>query len=129
MALAGRLVILAVGLGLPGWLIVHQLAAGRRDTPYQRSRLFVGMRDRCAVRHHLLLICPLSGEIAGIRTKTDILYFTVTVPTTVGFGDIRAVGQIARGSRRSPDGFDVLFVATAAPRCGHRESSRRTLRG
>jgi hypothetical protein len=29
-------------------------------------------------------------------TRTDSLYFTVTVFTTVGFGDIRATSQIAR---------------------------------
>ena len=37
------------------------------------------------------------GEIVGLATKTDSLYFTVTVLSTVGFGDIHPVGQLARG--------------------------------
>lgn len=35
-------------------------------------------------------------QVDGIETKVDALYFTVTVLTTVGFGDITAVGQGAR---------------------------------
>ncbi|HEV7534366.1 MAG TPA: potassium channel family protein, partial [Acidimicrobiia bacterium] len=36
------------------------------------------------------------GEMEGLRTKTDAVYFTVTVLSTVGFGDIHPVGQAAR---------------------------------
>lgn len=36
------------------------------------------------------------GEIDGIDTKIDALYFTVTTAATVGFGDITADGQLAR---------------------------------
>ena len=32
----------------------------------------------------------------GIETKIDALYFTITVVSTVGFGDITATGQGAR---------------------------------
>ncbi len=35
-------------------------------------------------------------EIAGLHTKVDALYFTTTVISTVGFGDIHADGQAAR---------------------------------
>lgn len=37
-----------------------------------------------------------SGQIDGISTKIDALYFTVTILSTVGFGDVTAVGQAAR---------------------------------
>lgn len=37
-----------------------------------------------------------SGQIDGIETKIDALYFTVTTAATVGFGDITADGQFAR---------------------------------
>jgi voltage-gated potassium channel len=36
------------------------------------------------------------GQINGIDTKLDALYFTVTILATVGFGDITATGQTAR---------------------------------
>jgi voltage-gated potassium channel len=35
-------------------------------------------------------------EFVGIDTKTDSLYFTVTVLATVGFGDVHPVGQVGR---------------------------------
>jgi voltage-gated potassium channel len=35
-------------------------------------------------------------QVAGIATKIDALYFTVTIVSTVGFGDITATGQGAR---------------------------------
>jgi hypothetical protein len=37
-------------------------------------------------------------------TRTDTLYFTVTVFATVGFGDITAVSEAARGSGHRSDG-------------------------
>ena len=36
------------------------------------------------------------GQMSGIATRTDALYFVVTMVSTVGFGDITAVGQTAR---------------------------------
>lgn len=36
-------------------------------------------------------------QFRGIETKLDAIYFTVTLTTTVGFGDIVPVGQAARG--------------------------------
>jgi hypothetical protein len=35
-------------------------------------------------------------QIQGIATKIDALYFTITILSTVGFGDITATGQGAR---------------------------------
>jgi voltage-gated potassium channel len=36
------------------------------------------------------------GQIEGLETKTDALYFSLTMLSTVGFGDVHAVGQIGR---------------------------------
>jgi hypothetical protein len=44
-----------------------------------------------------ILATQSSEEFVGIATKTDALYFTVTVLATVGFGDVHPVGQVARG--------------------------------
>lgn len=37
------------------------------------------------------------GQFVGLETKTDGLYFALTTLTTVGYGDVHAAGQIARG--------------------------------
>ena len=36
------------------------------------------------------------GSIASLETRTDALYFSLTITSTVGFGDVHAVGQGAR---------------------------------
>jgi hypothetical protein len=45
---------------------------------------------------YYVLGTEVDGQMNGISTKTDSLYFTVTMLSTVGFGDITAVGQGAR---------------------------------
>jgi len=51
------------------------------------------------------------GEVAGLQTRTDALYFTVSTVATVGYGDVHAVGQIARGLVIVQIVFDAVFVA------------------
>lgn len=45
---------------------------------------------------YLSLESRFPGQVPGIVTHVDALYFTVTVLTTTGFGDISADGQAAR---------------------------------
>lgn len=45
---------------------------------------------------YLSLQTRLPGQIPGLTTHVDSLYFTVTMLTTVGFGDIAPAGQEAR---------------------------------
>ena len=46
----------------------------------------------------------------GLETKLDALYFTVTILSTVGFGDIHASGQLGRGIVIAQIAADFLFV-------------------
>lgn len=52
-----------------------------------------------------------SSNFAGLDTKVDSLYFTITTLATVGFGDVHATGQLSRGLVTLQIGFDLLFVA------------------
>jgi len=45
---------------------------------------------------YLLLERNQPGEFVGLHTHTDALYFTLSVVSTVGFGDVHATGQLAR---------------------------------
>lgn len=54
------------------------------------------------------------NQLDGLRTRVDALYFTMTTLTTVGYGDIHAVGQSARILVLLQMTFDVVFVAAAA---------------
>lgn len=46
---------------------------------------------------HFVLADRMPEQYTGLETKLDALYFSVVAVTTVGFGDIAAVGQWARG--------------------------------
>jgi voltage-gated potassium channel len=54
------------------------------------------------------------GEMDGIQTKIDALYFSATTVSTVGYGDIHAAGQVARVVTTVQLVFDVLFIASFA---------------
>jgi hypothetical protein len=63
-----------------------------------------------------LLLSGNSAEIKGISTGVDALYFTSTVLTTAGFGDITPDGQYARTlvTVQMLFGFTYLAVILAA---------------
>jgi hypothetical protein len=53
-------------------------------------------------------------QFVGIETKTDGLYFTMTTLATVGFGDVHATGQLARGLVTLQIVFNLVFVGALA---------------
>ena len=54
-----------------------------------------------------------TDQFAGLETKTDALYFTVTIVSTVGFGDIHAVGTGARAMVTAQMLFSLMYLGTA----------------
>jgi Ion channel len=51
------------------------------------------------------------GQVSGLHTKIDGIYFTVTTLSTVGFGDIVATSQAARAVVALQIVFNLTFVA------------------
>lgn len=49
-------------------------------------------------------------EIAGLDTRVDALYFTLTTMTTTGYGDIHADGQLARVLVSLVFVFNLIFL-------------------
>lgn len=54
------------------------------------------------------------GQLSGLATRTDSLYFTLSTLTTVGYGDIHADGQLARGLVTLQLAFNAVFVGALA---------------
>lgn len=54
-----------------------------------------------------------SDQFVGIATRSDALYFTVTVVSTVGFGDIHAAGAAARSVVTVQMLINVFYVGAA----------------
>jgi voltage-gated potassium channel len=53
-------------------------------------------------------------QFSGMSTRIDALYYTMTTLLTVGYGDIYAKGQLARGLVLVAMVFNVVVIATAA---------------
>jgi voltage-gated potassium channel len=53
------------------------------------------------------------GQINGVRTKIDALYYTITILSTVGFGDVTATGQGARALVATNMIVNIVFLAVA----------------
>jgi len=64
-------------------------------------------------------------QFVGLETRLDALYFTVTTTATVGFGDIHAEGQLARGLVTAQMAFNVAFIAVVAGLFRTRFTERR----
>jgi hypothetical protein len=72
-------------------------------------------------------------QITGLTTRLDSLYFTMTTLLTIGFGDIHAEGQLARGVVLLQMVFNVAVIATGAStltsrvrmKAQHRAEARR----
>ena len=77
-----------------------------------------------------ILATQSPDEFVGITTKTDALYFTVTVLATVGFGDVHPIGQVARVITTVNMLTNIVILAfsvrvlTWAARQGHERSLR-----
>jgi voltage-gated potassium channel len=54
------------------------------------------------------------SQIAGLNTRLDALYFTLTTLATVGFGDIHPSGQAARGVACVNILFNAVVIASLA---------------
>ena len=68
------------------------------------------------------------GQVPGLSTHLDGLYFTVTMLTTVGFGDISPMGQVARGVSTVQMALNVLLlgaVVRSAVQVGRAERQRQ----
>ncbi|MFE3450858.1 potassium channel family protein [Nonomuraea sp. NPDC059194] len=55
----------------------------------------------------------MDGQFVGLKTKTDALYFAVSTLATVGYGDVHASGQLARGLVLVQMAFNLVVLASA----------------
>jgi voltage-gated potassium channel len=63
---------------------------------------------------YYVLATNVDGQLVGIATRIDALYFSATTMTTVGYGDVHATGQAARVLVTTQLVFDVAFLGILA---------------
>jgi hypothetical protein len=117
---AGATASLAItlgGLALVAAIMVRELGAVRRGDPGRGVRMLAMMLVLLIMGASLtffLLNNARPEQFAGMSTKTDALYFTLTTMSTVGFGDVHAEGQLARVLVCILIVFNVVVVASLA---------------
>jgi hypothetical protein len=121
-----QLVISAIALGLLAFMVVweirQQLIDDTRKVDRLAFALVVAVLGFALGFYVMELRDP--GQIPGLDTRLDSLYFTMTTLLTIGYGDIHAGGQLARGLVLVPMVFNVVIIATAASTLGHQIRSR-----
>jgi hypothetical protein len=120
-------VVFLVGVAGAAALIVWQVMNYRRASLSGRARaqglvvaLYVAVLFFALT--YYVLATAYSQEIDGLSTRLDALYFSLSIVSTVGFGDIYGAGQAARAIVSLQIAFNFLFVslAVAAARAGVR---------
>lgn len=113
------LALLVLGLALFGGLVAWQVAAiAHADHPRLRAiealatavPLFLVLFSAT----YFLLAKELPESFSEPLTRTDALYFTVTVFATVGFGDIAPATQAARALTTAQMAADLIVVGVIA---------------
>jgi hypothetical protein len=117
-----RLESLSLGVGLALWVIVLAGATAVAIRVVARSKdpsvvaieaaatlavLFVML---FATGYYVLQVADPSSFSEDPLTRTDALYFTITVLSTVGFGDITASSQVARVLVTLQMVLNVVFI-------------------
>ncbi|MFD7258522.1 potassium channel family protein [Streptomyces sp. NPDC059874] len=116
---AGTIVMLLTGLAVFGVLITRQVSAIARSE-YPRLRAIEALAT--AVPLFLVVFAAVyfslsKGYPASFTeplSRTDALYFTVTVFATVGFGDIAPASQASRALTTAQMVADLIVVGVVA---------------
>jgi voltage-gated potassium channel len=103
------------GVVLVGTMMARELGSVRRGEPGRGLRglsMLLILLVMAASLTFFLLNQARPDEFAGLATRTDALYFTLTTMSTVGFGDVHAEGQFARVLVCVLITFNVVVVAS-----------------
>jgi hypothetical protein len=109
------LILFVIGVGGLTWLIRWQVrryiaASSTMDGQVHGllAVLYVVVVFFALFYYVLELNAP--DQFDGLQTRTDALYFTVITLGTVGYGDVHAVGQIARAATMVQVAFDLVVI-------------------
>jgi uncharacterized membrane protein len=130
-------VVFVAGVFVVVWAVVRQVQAIRTTGGHVGALLtlfYLAVVFFAATYYVVEHTWP--NQFESLATRTDALYFAVTVVATVGFGDVHAAGQAARALVTVQMLFDIVVLGVAvtvvrsggwgarandtAARCGYR---------
>ena len=100
------LTLLAIGLLAALYVVMLRRIAGSRRPVLMALSLVVVLFAYI----YLSMQTRSPGQVPGLVTHLDSLYFTVTMIATVGFGDIAPTGQAARAVATVQMTFNLVFL-------------------
>ncbi|EKU49655.1 NTP pyrophosphohydrolases containing a Zn-finger, probably nucleic-acid-binding [Mycobacteroides abscessus subsp. abscessus] len=122
MGAVGRIIATAAALSVLGFAL---LWLRRHDTNLPLLILLFVLVAAIFSAVFFVIAINRPGEFDGITTRIDALYFTLTTMTTTGYGDITAVGQLARVLVSAVFVFDLVFLGLIAAELSRLMSRRR----
>jgi hypothetical protein len=120
LAVVLSVVGLLIGVGILIWLVYRQVRRVIESPPGDTSVRLEGLVLVVYVVVPMFALGYFSledadpGQFADLETKTDAIYFSLSTLATVGFGDVHATGQVARGLVIVQMVFDLVVVALVA---------------
>ncbi|MGY3202733.1 potassium channel family protein [Streptomyces sp. TE5632] len=125
-----------MALALIAALLLQQIAHVLLNHPHARPGLVIPLLMCLAILVFATAYQALAqhpGELIGLSTRLDALYFTLVTLATIGYGDITPHGQTARLVAILQILYTFIFLTAAATALSrqlrtvflHRENSRR----
>lgn len=117
LRLAISLLVTGGGLGILAWMMALELHRVRTGQPGRATGVLTMLLVLVILSFSLtfyLLNVLAPGQVAGLSTRTDALYFTLSTMTTVGYGDVHAQGQVARAVVCGLIVFTIVVIASLA---------------
>src|SRR5918994_1686476 len=113
------LAVIVVGMALLAWQIVRQVrrqitAGDDTGVRVQSLLTLVYLLIVVFALGYFMLAEADADQFRELETKTDALYFTMATLGTVGYGDVHASGQLARGLVALQIAFDLVFLGLIA---------------
>jgi voltage-gated potassium channel len=131
LTLSGRTVVSVLltllGVACLGWAITGQVRrqlVAAADANMQGLVMLLELVAVVFALGYYVLALSTPGQVDGLETRTDALYFTLSTVATVGYGDVHAVGQLARGLVIVQIVFNAVFVAALVTALRSRVRSR-----
>ena len=113
-----RLVVVVVAFPVVGVSIARRVVTQTRRESAARGvetmlvLVVSGVLFSAAADYVIAVAAP--GQFAGLDTRVDALYFALVTLTTIGYGDIHPVGQVARAVVIAQMIFNVAVIVTTA---------------
>ncbi|WP_275745431.1 potassium channel family protein [Nocardioides sp. YIM 152315] len=124
LVVRAALTVLVIGLLAAGvvWQVVLQVEDPDRRVDGLALALVVAVLAFALAFYRLAIDQP--DQLPGLETRLDGIYFTMSTLLTIGYGDVHAAGQVARGLVLVQMVFNVVVLAMGATTLTNRVRTR-----